>query len=177
LSFDTEGEKNKFEYLYEKYKRLLLKKAYGILGDFMLAEDAVSEAYLRVYKNLGKIDDPDSGRSIAFLVTIVKNAALTLLKKEMRNTSEELFDNQEDGFELENYVVSAISSDEQYKTLNRIGEEQRSVFLMKYAYDYSNQEIGKALGVNANHVGVLLHRAKKKIAAIMAEEGLLHERT
>ena len=41
LTFATEEDKLKFERLFEKYKRLLLYKAYGILGDYSLAEDAV----------------------------------------------------------------------------------------------------------------------------------------
>lgn len=174
LSFKTEDDKNKFEYLYSKYKNLLLHKAYGILHDYMLAEDAVSEAYLRIYKNLSKIDDPESARCIAFIVTIVKNTALTLLQKKVKHTADELYDEQQDAFELENHVVSQLGTEEIYRLLNQLGEEYRSVFLMKYAYDYNNQEIGKLLGMNANHVGVLLHRAKKKLSSILIEEGYLH---
>ncbi len=173
LAFGSEQERDKFEYLYSKYKNLLLKKAYDILQDYMLAEDAVSEAYLRIYKNLSKIDDVDSGRSIAFLVTIAKNAALTLLEKKNKNATAEIPEEQADGFELEGQVVAALGTEEIYRLINSVGEEYKNVFLLKYAYDYSNQEIGKLLKINANHVGVLLHRAKKKLAAILREEGYI----
>jgi len=171
LAFKTESDRDKFEYIYSKYKRLLLHKAYGILHDYMLAEDAASEAFLRIYKNLDKIDDPRSNKCIAFVVTIVKNAALTLLKKKTRDRAEELLDNNQDSFELEDFVVSELSSQAIYGLMDEVGEEYKSVFLLKYAYDMSNKEIGSALGISPNNVGVLLHRARKKISDILRKEG------
>lgn len=54
------GEEEAFAYLYSHYKGLMLQKAYAILHDRMLAEDAVSEAFLRIYRNRHKVDDPAS---------------------------------------------------------------------------------------------------------------------
>lgn len=167
LSFKTEEDRDKFEYIYSKYKNLLLLKAYGVLNDYMLAEDAVSEALLRIYKNLGKIDDPASKQSISFVVTIVKNVALTMLQKKIKNTAEELVVEPGDGFELEEHVVSALSEAEIYNVVGELGEEYKSVFLLKYAYDMSNKEIASMLDIAPNHVGVLLFRAKKKLAAML----------
>ncbi len=175
LAFSSEEEKDKFEYLYSKYKNLLLHKAYGILHDYMLAEDAASEAFLRIYKNLAKIEDPDSGRCIAFLVTIVKNVSLTLLQKKARHTAEELPVEQQDDFRLEDFVVSRLTSSEIYGLLAQVGEEYKNAFVLKYAYAMSNQEIGKTMGVSANHVGVLLYRAKKKLSQLIKEGGQAHE--
>jgi RNA polymerase sigma-70 factor (ECF subfamily) len=175
LTFKTEDDKNKFETVYSKYKRLLLHKAYGILHDYMLAEDAASEAFLRIYKNLDKIDDPESNKCIAFIVTIVKNVSLTLLKKKTGQPAEELPENQQDSFELENSVVSALSTQEIYDLLEQVGEEYKNVFILKYAYDMSNKEIAKTMGTSPNHVGVLLHRTKKKLHTILREEGYVHE--
>ena len=55
LAFANDDDKSKFDYLYNRYVKLLLYKAYAVLHDYSLAEDAVSEAFIRVYKNLGKI--------------------------------------------------------------------------------------------------------------------------
>ena len=71
---------NKFEYIYKKYRKLLLYKAFEILKDYQLAEDSTDEAFIRIYNNLNNVDDPDSNFSIAYFVTIVKHTSLTLLK-------------------------------------------------------------------------------------------------
>ena len=172
FAFRNEEDQDKFEYLYQKYKNLLLHKAYDILKDYALAEDAVSEAYIRIYKNLHKIDDPAANRSIAFVVTIVKNVALTMLSKEKRITAEEYDDTQADSFDLEESVMSGVTSRQIYAAMELLGEELRSVFLLRYAYDYSLKEVGALLGISENNAAVRLHRAKKKLALLLAKEGL-----
>lgn len=172
LTFNTVEERDKFEYLYSKYKNLMLHKAYGVLHDYMLAEDAVSEAMLRIYKNLHKIDDPATGRSASFVVTVVKNVALTMLQKETRVEQSELTDDlREESYDLEQEVLSGLTSESILSLLDQIGDELRHVFVLKYAHDLSHKEIGKALGITENNVTVRLHRAKKKLSEILAREG------
>ena len=172
LTFSSVEERDRFEYLYHKYKNLCLKKAYDILGDYSLAEDAVSEAYLRIYKNLDKIEDPNSGRTGAFLVTITRNAALTMLSKEKKNL-EELDEGQQDPFELEQFALSQEFVRDVYRLLDEMEEELRHVFLLKFAYDMSNKEIAQMLSISQNLVAVRLHRAKKKLADLLVKEGFV----
>ena len=171
FAFTSESDQEKFEYLYQKYKNLLLHKAYDILKDYALAEDAVSEAYIRIYKNLHKIDDPSSNRSIAFAVTIVKNVSLTMLSKEKRWPVEEFDESQPDSFDLEENVLAEISSQQIYEIIQQLAEDLRSVFILRYAYDYSLKEVGALLNISENNAAVRLHRAKKKLAQIVAEKG------
>ena len=175
FAFSSEPEQDKFEYLYTKYKNLLLHKAYDILKDYALAEDAVSEAYIRIYKNLRKIDDPASNRSIAFAVTIVKNVSLTMLSREKRYQVEEYDESQPDSFDLEESVLAAVSSQQIYEIMEQLSEELRSVFLLRYAYDYSLKEVGALLGISENNAAVRLHRAKKKLTQLVANKGYINE--
>ena len=175
FAFSSEPEQDKFEYLYTKYKNLLLHKAYDILKDYALAEDAVSEAYIRIYKNLRKIDDPASNRSIAFAVTIVKNVSLTMLSREKRYQVEEYDESQPDSFDLEESVLAAVSSQQIYEIMEQLSEELRSVFLLRYAYDYSLKEVSALLGISENNAAVRLHRAKKKLTQLVANKGYINE--
>lgn len=172
LTFANEAERDQFEYLYHKYKNLCLKKAYDVLHDYAMAEDAVSEAYLRVYKNLHKIDDPDSNRTTAFLVTITRNAALTMLSREKKDL-QELDEAQEDGFDLEQFALSRDSTQGIFKLLEELSEELRNVFVLKFAYDMNHREIAQALSITENNVTVRLHRAKKKLADLLIKEGFV----
>lgn len=175
LTFATDDDRRKFEYLYDTYKNLMLKKAYDILGDYMLAEDAVSEAYLRIYRNLHKIDDPASNRSVAFVVTIAKNTALTLLRRQKSAAAEEYDDTLPDSFDLERQILSDLSSENIYAMLGGLSEELRAVFLLKFAYDLPHREIGRLLGISENNVTVRLHRAKKKLSDLLVREGYAYE--
>ena len=170
LAFASDNDKNKFEYIYEKYKRLLWHKAYEILRDQALAEDAASEAFLRIYRNLHKIDEPDSGRTAAFLVTIVKNVAITIYNREKKAQAGNIdeFDGADD-FDLEEFVASGDAARRALELLENLGEDLKAVFLLKYARDLSHKEIGKILGITENNVTVRLHRAKKKLSRLVKE--------
>lgn len=171
LTFASEAQRDKFEVLYNKYKNLLLHKAYGILRDYSLAEDAVSEAYIRVYKNLHKVEDPESGRAAAFLVTIVKNVALTMLSAGKRLPVEEYDDALADERDLEETALSSISSQRIYQICEGLEEDLKSVFLLRYAFEYSNQEIAKLCLLTEGNVRVRLFRARKKLATLLQREG------
>ena len=175
LTFSTPDERDKFEYIFHKYKKLMLHKAYGILRDLMLAEDAASEAFIRIYKNLHKIEDPDSPRTAAFVVTIVRNAALTMLEREKSRDAEALDEEQSDSLDLEEQVITQLSADRIQEVIDGLREELKSVFLLKYAHDLSHREIGELLGISENNVTVRLHRAKKSLAELLKKEGCVNE--
>lgn len=77
---DTPEEKYKFEEVYNTYKHTMLYVANGILKDEQLAEDAVHEAFIRTAKNLHKISEVSCPQTKSFLVIIVRNVSLTMLK-------------------------------------------------------------------------------------------------
>jgi RNA polymerase sigma-70 factor (ECF subfamily) len=170
LSFGTEAEKNSFEYIYEKYKRLMWRKAVDILKDNALAEDAVSEAFIRVYKNFHRIIEPDSGKTASFLVTIVRNVAINLYHKRNKDMPTD-FDEFEkaDTFSLEESVASKDEASQAMKLVGQLKQDLRDVFLLKYAHDLSHKEIGRLLGISENNVTVRLHRAKKKLLELSQE--------
>ena len=166
-----------FEFVYNKYKSLMLKKAASILADGMLAEDAVSEAFIRIYKNLGKLDPPDSPMSASFIFTVVKNVALTMRRREQ--TFDADIDGEfdaADGFDLEGDVLSRLSSQRIVALIGQVPEDLKSVFLLKYAHGYSHREIGRILNITENNVTVRMHRARKAIAQILEKEGYTVEK-
>lgn len=164
MLFIFTSDKHKFEYIYEKYKRLLWTKAYEILKDHSHAEDAVSEAFMRAYKYLHKIGDPDSGQTISYLVTIVKNVSIDMYNREKRVTPIDISEHDEaDGFNLEELITSKDEAATVMMLVDSLSEEHKAVFLLKYAHDMSHKEIAKVLGITENNVTVRLHRTKAKL--------------
>lgn len=174
LTFESNADRQKFEYLFNQYKRLLLYKAYGILRDCALAEDAVSEAYIRIYRNLNKITDVQSPQAVSFLITIVKNTSLTLLDKRKNTDAYDSFDHESDGFDLEKSILSEVITNDMLKLVDRLNEDIRAPFLLKYAHDLSHREIAALLHITENNVTVRIHRAKKKLAVLFKEAGYGH---
>lgn len=167
LTFAFDNDKDKFEYLYEKYKRLLYKKALEIVKDHALAEDAVAESYMRVYKNIGKIGDPNSPQAVSYLIIIAKNVAINIYNRQKRQIPVDISEsNEADTFNLEEEILIKDAAARAMALVGSLKEELRSVFLLKYAYDMNTREIATQLGISENNVTVRLHRAKAKLAKI-----------
>ena len=170
LAFSDEYAKSKFEYIYGKYKKLLLYKANEILSDYSLAEDAVSEAFLRVYKNLHKIDDPDSGMTVSFLSVIVKNTAINILNQNKNISAVDIYEDEpQSGFDVEEHVVSETVTQGMLKVVDKLKDELKECFLLMYAHDLSYKEIGAILKISEANVAVRIHRAKKKLIKLLKE--------
>ena len=75
LTLVEDGEVGKLEALYREYKSKMLSKAYSVLRDEGLAEDAVHNAFMRILKNLDKIDEVKSSRTRGFVLVITANVA------------------------------------------------------------------------------------------------------
>ena len=169
---DKAKDGEKFERLFEKYRKLLLYKAYGILYDYALAEDAVNEAFIRIYKNLNKIDDIESSRAASFLVTIVKNTALTILEKQKKYVTQDSdIEPESDDNDTGDTVLSGLITSDMLKLVDSLKEELRDPFLLKYAQDLSHKEIALLLNISENNVTVRIHRAKSKLAKMFREAG------
>ena len=54
--------------------------------------------------------------------------------------------------------------------LRELPEQEQEVVALRYGAELTNQEIAELLGLNPNHVGVLLHRALKKLRQTMQAE-------
>jgi RNA polymerase sigma-70 factor (ECF subfamily) len=59
-----------------------------------------------------------------------------------------------------------------YEAIAELNETEKALVIL-FLEDLSYEEIADALGVSANHVGVALHRAKKKLSTLMKE--VVHE--
>lgn len=165
-------DNDKFERIYMQYGRLMLCKAQEILHDDALSEDAVSEAFIRIYKNLHKLDDAvPSPRTASFAVTVVKNVALTMLKKQNYTDILPLEDTMQEEYSIEESVISDITAYEITTMFDSIGDDLKDVFLLYYEYDMSLKEIASALDITANTAAVRLHRARKKLAARLSGKG------
>ena len=84
---DTQEERDKFERLFHQYERCLKYTAQNILFDEHLAEDAVQETFIRIISCLDKIDESDEHKTIAFLITVIKNISYDMKRK--RNKTHE----------------------------------------------------------------------------------------
>lgn len=167
---DQPREKRKFERLYHRCSRTMYAAAYSILQDPHRAEDAVHQAFLQIIDHLEKINENDCHKTKSFLVTVVKNVAIDIWRKQKRENSVS-YDAMEPvlhGSTAKNYETRDVI----VKTINGLPENYRSVLVLKYYHGYDNEEISSILKISEDNVRQRISRGKKLLAERLAEEGI-----
>lgn len=176
---DTEEEKSKFEQLYHLYRYTMLHVAVSILKETQLAEDAVHEAFIRIAKNLHKIGEVSSPQTKGFVVIIVKNISLTMLKKESPNM-EYLDAHEVDYLEarihVEEECLNKLLLEQVVSAVRRLPEKYRDILYLYLVGEYSIGEIAKMLRLPKETVKKRIQRGRKMVITTFQQEGVdLHE--
>ena len=166
---EGESEKTMLESIYIRYKGLMLSRAYDILRDRGLAEDAVHEAFLRILRNLNKLDSAESLRTKSFVVTVVENTAKTMYVKQNRTQAlpvdEELV-STEDVIEQ---ADARMTAEQIAKMIELLPEKLRNVMTLRYLNGLNDKEIASALGISGAAVRKRLERARRSLGELMGK--------
>ena len=82
-ALESAADKEDFRALYRRYHGVMERTALAILQDPRDAEEAVQEAFIRVIENFSKIYEIPCKNLGAWLVTIVRNEAITMLRRRL----------------------------------------------------------------------------------------------
>ena len=135
-----------------------------ILDDAQHAEDAVQEAFIRIAKNMHKINCSNPGSTKAFLVTVVRNVALTMLKKENHYYDfSEYQDLIVDKQEVEKDVLDRLEVISYISAIHKLPEKYRDILYLHCVQEYTIAEISKLLQLSQEVVKKRIQRGRKKI--------------
>ena len=160
LLLQQQWEASFFE-IVEQYSERLLYCAVGILKSESLAQDALQEGMINIWKNLHKFKG--ASHPFTWCYTIVRNAALNELKKEKRHLGADLnsaFNAQSsaelkwDGDEINNKVQEVLIS---------LPKKQQLVFELRYYQDLSFKDISELTGTSIGALKANYHHAKSKM--------------
>ena len=170
------GDVQAFRQLVERYEGRIYGLACSILGDSEMAKDAAQEAFIRVYKALGKFE----GRSsfYTYLYRITTNVCLTFAQREQRRPDrvsiegmQEASDMTLDRFwgtdEPQNDIERIGLRDEIQKVLDHLSPDHRAVVILKDIEGLSQEEIADVLDVSVGTVKSRLSRARARLRDLL----------
>lgn len=175
----SSGERDAaFRRLVEAHGRTVYNIALFTLNDEILAEDATQDAFIRIYRHLGKFKG--EAKLSTWVYRIVKNVCYDYLKKRRHNPMDEmeeryLVDN--DGFSPEEIVLSDWRHGAVRDAVERLPAGQRLAITLYYFQEKSYEEVAAIMGQPLNTVKSHLHRAKATLAeSLGTAKGVSHER-
>ncbi|MCU1296960.1 MAG: polymerase, sigma-24 subunit, RpoE [Acidobacteriaceae bacterium] len=168
-----DGDVAAFEQLVKRYDRILLRIAQGITHNREESQDAVQEAFLKAFQNLGQFRE-DSQFS-TWLIRITVNQSLMKLRKQ-RTIREDSLDEDfaADGQVLPIEVIDWAPNPEQLywaselrdilaKTFNELRPILRAVFVLRDIEGLSTKWTAEALNLSHSAVKARLWRARLQL--------------
>lgn len=160
------GSQEAFTRLVELYQTPVYHLCYRMLGNEEDAEDAAQETFIRAYQNLKRYDPNRS--FITWLLSIAAHYCIDQHRRRRINASpldllpEDLIP---DGLP----ATESISADREVNQrlrsiLETLAPLDRGAVIMRYWYDFSEEEIAEALKLTVSAVKSRLHRARKELA-------------
>ncbi len=137
------GERNALQVIYDLEAARMIGVARRILIRRDLAEDAVHDAFVRVWRNAGTFD-PQRGSARNWLYAIVRNRALSIHRSEHRYDSAGEFDAE---IESEAAVARLPETSALRKCLDRIERPRRDVVVLAYAHGMSHGEMATRMNL------------------------------
>lgn len=162
---ESDEDRQKFSLIYEQYHCRLENVAMGILEEQKDAEDAVQNAFVQVIRHFKKISKISCEELLFWLISIVKNEALIILRKKRRVVQ------LEDWEGAVKTVSDVISYSELVDLFSRLPDTYRAILEMKYFWGYTDKEIAKKLGFSETAVSTRASRGRTLLREIVEKEG------
>jgi RNA polymerase sigma-70 factor, ECF subfamily len=155
-----------FTEIVEQFQKPVYNLCARMLGDQTEAEDAAQETFWKAYKNIQSYDPSRS--FLTWLLSIAAHYCIDQIRK--RRFSSISMDAMPDDFipDMDPSPESEASQTEEQKRIRGLLEilapEDKSAVIMRYWYDFSDEEIGSVLHLTVSAVKSRLFRARKQMA-------------
>lgn len=151
---------------YERVRKFILTS----VREPSVADDLTQETFIRIGENLTALHDP--AKISSWIFRIAHNQVQDYFRANKKSSKEEIHDglvNLEETplqKKLEQGEMSRCVQDK----LHLLPDSHRTVLILAEVMEFSLQEIAEILGITLENVKVRLHRARKKLKAILEEK-------
>ncbi len=162
--------------LYDLMGRRAFGLAYTVIGDSALAEDAVQDAFLSLWKQAEKVSQ-SRGKIESLLLTMVHRRAVDHIRKRARsaraNSALELESHDSEPRDPQQLAVDRTEQADAVSALKSLPEEQQHVIELAYFRGLTQREIADETGVS---IGTVKGRIRLGLEKLRTAFGLGDER-
>ena len=168
----TPADEQKFLELVNENRDRLLRVCRGYVWNSADQDDLYQEVLLQIWRGLPALKEDQFAKTWLYRVAI--NTAISFVRKRASSMSRVVHFEHAD---LTRTVESQQATED--KTDDRIADLYTAIYKLDplekalvtlFLEDFTYEQMAEAMGISANNVGVMLHRAKKKLSGLMLEE-------
>ena len=133
--------------LYDRVGRVAYGLAYRVLRDEALAEDAVQEAFLGLWRSAGSFV-PERAKASTWILTLVHRRAVDLVRREERRRTEPIEAAPEPaGDSAEDEAWLGFERERIQEALRQLPDQQREAIELAYYGGFTQSELADRLGL------------------------------
>lgn len=158
--------------LYETYSRLVYKEAWKYFDSASDVDDLAQEVWVKICQKFDQLPNYSKAQLITYLITIVRNTAISMLRKHERDCPLECANNiTYNEAELLNSIIDRKIRIEQFqKAWPSVPQTARELLERKYILGETDADIAKSMGIGRNSVRMALTRARKTALSVLEEQ-------
>lgn len=161
-----------YQQLVEIHGKTMYNIALFTLNDEILAEDATQDAFIRIYRGLGRFRG--TARLSTWMYRIVKNVCYDYLRKHRPEGLDEEFDSEAladpVGTDPETCYESGWQHAQLRRAVGRLPEKQRLAVTLHYFQDLGYEEVAAVMDMPLGTIKSYIHRAKAALARTLGPE-------
>jgi RNA polymerase sigma factor (sigma-70 family) len=171
IAVATSQDRNAYRALFEHFAPRVKSFLLGKGGSIELAEEAVQEAMLNVWRRAGTFD-PTKASASTWIFTIARNARIDLLRKTIRPA----IDPNDPAFvpDAPKAAIETVSAEQEAKRIREqiasLPAEQQEVLRLAFFEDLAHAEIAKRLDIP---LGTVKSRIRLAVGRIRSQIGEL----
>jgi len=173
LALASRAHENALGELYDRYGRVAYGLALRIVRDRALAEDAVQEAFLAVWRSAGAFL-AEQGKASTWILTLVHRRAVDLVRREERRRGEPLESAPEPAAPetTEDEATLGLQRRLVQEALSQLSPEQRQALELGYYGGLTQSELAEQLGQPLGTIKSRMFSGLSRLRDLLAEAGL-----
>ena len=165
------SEESALAELYDRYGRTAYGLALRILRDQALAEDAVQEAFLAVWRTASKFV-PERGKASTWILTLVHRRAVDAVRREQRRRTDSLERAPEPSVEgVDEDAWLRLQRERVQDALRRLPDAQREALELAYYGGLSQSELAERLGQPLGTIKSRMFGGLSRLRELLGEPG------
>jgi RNA polymerase sigma-70 factor (ECF subfamily) len=168
----TPADEQKFLELVKENRNKILRVCRVYAWNSADQDDLYQEILFQIWRGLPTLKEKQFANTWIYRVAI--NTAISFVRKRASGSDRVVhFEHTELTRTIESRQTTEENSDDRiarlYTAIYRLNPIEKALVTL-FLEDFSYEQIAEATGISASHVGVMLHRAKKKLSNLMMEE-------
>ena len=171
VALAARSEQTALAELYDRYGRTAYGLALRVLRDETLAEDAVQEAFLGVWRTASRFR-PERGKASTWILTLVHRRAVDVVRHEQRRRTDSLEGTAEPAVAgAEEDAFLHLQRERVQTALRHLPDAQREALELAYYGGFSQSELAERLGQPLGTIKSRMFGGLSRMRELLAEPG------